>query len=348
MNRKHFLVLLLLVAGIYACNKDDVANVIEPVFEGFRKPANFPEPAYRFADNEVTKGGFELGRKLFYDRILSGNNTISCGDCHIQTSAFTHHGHTVSHGIFDRLGTRNSPAIMNLAWSNSFMWDGGIADLDLQSVAPITNHVEMDETMPNVLAKLKASPTYPALFKNAYGTEEITTARFLKALSQFMVMCVSSNSRYDSVMRNEGGVTFTQAEAEGRAIVQQKCGGCHKEPLFTDNGFRNNGLVPSTVNDEGRYAVTQNADDRYKFKVPSLRNLAYTAPYMHDGRLLTLDAVLDHYTTGVQASPTLDAALQQNGRTGIALTAEEKGKILSFLNTLNDRAFLFDKRFSEQ
>ena len=127
------------------------------VFAGFQKPSNFPEPAYHFNTNTVTKDGFELGRKLFYETRLSANNTISCGSCHIQTSAFTHHGHTVSHGIFDRLGTRNSPPIMNLAWNTSFMWDGGIADLDLQPVAPITNHLEMDETMPNVLNKLRNS-----------------------------------------------------------------------------------------------------------------------------------------------------------------------------------------------
>lgn len=335
------------LAGIYACQKE-ITETIEVPFIGFKQPSNFPEPAYHFTTNPVTKDGFELGRKLFYETMLSANNTISCGSCHIQTSAFTHHGHTVSHGIFDRMGTRNSPPIMNLAWSTSFMWDGGIADMDLQSVAPITNHLEMDETMANVLNKLRNSAQYPALFKKAYGTEEISTANFLRSISQFMAMCVSSNSKYDSVMRNEGHVTFTAEEFEGRELVKQKCGNCHKEPLFTDNSFRNNGLSVSMVNDEGRYLVTQNATDKYKFKVPSLRNLAYTAPYMHDGRLLTLNAVLDHYSTQVQNTPNLDPLLNQNGSSGIPLTASEKAKILSFLNTLNDKAFLFDKRFSEQ
>jgi cytochrome c peroxidase len=344
MNRRYWLFIILFLAGIYACRKEFVP-VID--FTGFQKPSNFPEPAYHFATNTVTQDGFELGRQLFYETMLSANNTISCGSCHIQTSAFTHHGHTVSHGIFDRQGTRNSPPIMNLAWNSSFMWDGGIADLDLQSVAPITNHLEMDETMPNVLNKLRSSPQYPALFKKAYGTEEITTSAFLKALSQFMVMCVSSNSRYDSIMRNEGNKKFTTEEQEGQLLVQQKCGGCHPEPLFTDNSFRNNGLSISMVNDEGRYLITQNVGDRYKFKVPSLRNLAYTAPYMHDGRLLTLDAVLDHYTSQVQNTANLDPLLKQNSTSGIALTVAEKAKIISFLKTLNDRSFLFDKRFSE-
>ncbi|HRG83455.1 MAG TPA: cytochrome c peroxidase [Chitinophagaceae bacterium] len=343
MSRLQFIVLILFLAGIVACRKEVMDS-----FRGFEQPAHFPAPVYRFGTNTITKDGFELGRKLFYDTRLSANNTISCGSCHIQTAAFTHHGHNTSHGIFDQQGTRNAPPIMNLAWNTSFMWDGGIADLDLQSVAPITNPVEMGETMPAVLSKLRSSSDYPALFKKAFGSEEITTTGFLKALSQFMVMCVSSNSRYDSIMRNQGGARFTATEEAGRNLVQQKCGACHPEPLFTDFSFRNNGLTPSSINDEGRYMVTQIANDRYKFKVPSLRNLAYTAPFMHDGRFLTLDAVLDHYHGQVQDMPTLDPLLKQPGYTGIPLTADEKQKIKAFLLTLNDRSFLFDKRFSEQ
>ncbi len=343
MNRKHLIVLLLFGISIYACKKE----VIE-TFASFQKPTNFPEPVYHFSTNAVTKEGFELGRKLFYDPILSANNTISCGSCHIQTSAFTHHGHSVSHGIFDRMGTRNSPPIMNLAWNTSFMWDGGIFDLDLQAIAPITNHVEMDETMANVLNKLRSSSQYPALFKRAYGTDEITTSSFLKALSQFMVMCVSSNSKYDSVMRNEGGKSFTPDEQQGYTIFKQKCSTCHKEPLFTDNSFRNNGISISGVNDEGRYMITQNDGDKYKFKVPSLRNLAYTAPYMHDGRFFTVEAVLDHYSSQVQQTPNLDPVFQQGSSLGIPLTVVEKQQLVTFLQTLNDKTFITDKQFSEQ
>ncbi|MCX6318002.1 MAG: cytochrome-c peroxidase [Bacteroidetes bacterium] len=343
MKRTYLIVSLFFLTGFLACKKE-----VMETFAGFQRPTNFPEPAYHFATNKITKEGFELGRKLFYEVQLSANNTISCGSCHIQTAAFTHHGHALSHGIFDRMGTRNAPPIMNLAWNTSFMWDGGIVDLDLQSIAPITNHVEMDETMPNVLNKLRNSTVYPALFKKAWGSEEITSTGFLKALSQFMVMCVSSNSKYDSVMGNENGKVFTAEEQEGRVLVQQKCGACHTEPLFTDNRFRNNGLVPSSTNDEGRYLITQLDNDRYKFRVPSLRNLAYTAPYMHDGRLLTLDAVLDHYTSQVQATPNLDPLLQQGGIMGVQLTASERTKIKAFLNTLNDKSFLLDRRFAEQ
>ncbi|RZL98704.1 MAG: cytochrome-c peroxidase, partial [Pedobacter sp.] len=255
-----------------------------------------------------------------------------------------HHGHSVSHGILDRVGTRNSPPIMNLAWNSSFMWDGGIADLDLQSIAPITNHVEMDETMANVLNKLRNSPVYPGMFQKAFGTTEINTSNFLKALSQFMLMCVSSNSKYDSVMRQEPGKHFTESEATGYALFKQKCNTCHREPLFTDHSFRNNGISVSSVNDEGRYGITQNEADRYRFKVPSLRNLSFTAPYMHDGRFLTIDAVLDHYNSQVQHTQNLDPLLQN----GIPLSSSDRVNLTAFLLTLNDHSFLADRRFSEQ
>lgn len=337
-----YMIVMILIAAICACNKD----VAEKMFEGFQIPANFPQPVYHFNTNPVTKEGFELGRKLFYDPVLSANNTISCGSCHISTSAFTHHGHSVSHGIFDRLGTRNSPPIMNLAWSKTFMWDGGIVDMDLQPIAPITNHAEMDDSVINVLNRLRSDPHYPALFQKAFGPGEITGAHMLKALSQFMAMCVSSNAKYDSVQRNQA--TFTADEQAGYILFKQKCNDCHTEPLFTDQSFRNNGLSISMVNDKGRYNVTLQDKDMYTFKVPSLRNLAYTPPYMHDGRLLNLEGVLDHYNGQVKQTPNLDPLLQKGSQPGIALSADEKIKLLDFLNTLNDRVFIMDKRFSEQ
>lgn len=338
MYRKHFIITAILITGIAACNKD-VADYFT-----FTKPAEFPQPAYHFETNTVTRAGFELGRKLFYDPILSSNNTISCSSCHIQTAAFTHHGHSVSHGIFDRLGTRNSPPIMNLAWSPTYMWDGGIFDLDMQPIAPITNHVEMDDTMANVIKKLQASSVYPPLFKKAFGSSEVTSALFLKALSQFMVMCVSDNAKYDSVKR--GQAIFTASEQAGYELYKQKCSACHTEPLFTDYSFRNNGLSISTVDDKGRYNVTLNEEDKYRFKVPSLRNLYYTPPYMHDGRFLTLDAVLNHYTGEVQRTPNLDPILAGPAQAGIAITAEEKENILAFLQTLNDRYFVTNPRLA--
>jgi len=341
MGRKQFITIFFFVAGIIACNKEVVER-----FAGFQKPSNFPAPVYHFETNPVTKEGFELGRKLFYDAILSANNTISCGSCHIQTSAFTQHGHKTSHGIFDQFGIRNSTPVMNLAWSNSFMWDGGITDLDLQPIAPITSHVEMGDTMANVLNKLQRHAQYPKLFKNAFGNENITTANFLKALSQFMVMCISSNSKYDSVMRQQA--SFTTEETEGYNIFKQKCSSCHAEPLFTDNSFRSNGLSLNAANDLGRFVITLNDGDKFKFKVPSLRNLEYTTPYMHDGRKFTLEGVLNHYETGIDQLQNLDPLLQQNTRPGIAFATGEKEKLLAFLQTLNDKSFLLNPDLSEQ
>lgn len=349
MKRTYWIVLVGMGSAIYACGKKDVTNnASASLFSRFEVPANFPQPVYNVANNEVTEAGFTLGRKLFYEPRLSRNNTISCGSCHIQTSAFTQHGHDVSHGIDDLLGTRNSPPIMNLAWSPAYMWDGGVFNLDLQPIAPITNPVEMDETIENVISKLKVHPDYPGLFKKAFGTEDITNARMMKALSQFMVRCVSSNAKYDSVVRKQGGVTFTNQEQEGYALFQAKCSSCHTEPLFTNYSFRNNGLSITAVKDQGHYLVTLQDTDKYKFKVPSLRNLAYTAPFMHDGRYLTVNAVLNHYTGNVQATANLDPLLQKNGNLGIALTDEEKTKLLAFLNTLNDKKFITDKLLSEQ
>jgi cytochrome c peroxidase len=333
---------------IIACKKSE--PIIEQIetFLGFQKPANFPEPVYHLAGNKVTKEGFELGRALFYEPRLSRNNTVTCGSCHIQSSAFTQHGHDVSHGIDDRLGTRNSPPIMNLAWNKAFMWGGGVYDLDLQPIVPITTHEEMDENLANVFAKLQAMPKYTNMFKSAFGTEEITTARFMKALSQFMVMCISSNSKYDKVMRKEGNVSFTTAELEGYNLFKEKCASCHSEPLFTDGSFRNNGLAPSAINDMGLYTATLKETDKYKFKVPSLRNLQYTGPYMHDGRFLTLEGVLNHYNSEVRATQNLDPLLAQGIKLGVSLSETEKSRITSFLSTLNDKEFINNKLFAEQ
>ena len=332
---------------VLACKKNQpVKEEIESMF-GFVKPVNFPEPEYDFDNNKVTKAGFELGRALFYEPRLSRNNTITCGSCHIQSSAFTQHGHDVSHGIDDRLGTRNSPPIMNLAWNKAFMWGGGVFDLDLQPIVPITTHEEMDESLDNVLGKLRNMPKYTGLFRAAFGTEEVSTARFMKALSQFMLMCVSSNSKYDKVMRKEGGAVFTADEREGYVLFKEKCASCHSEPLFTDGSFRNNGLPPNAIKDQGLYVATLKDTDRYKFKVPSLRNLRFTAPYMHDGRFLTLNAVFQHYTEGVQDSPTLDPLLKKD-RTGIALGDQEKVKLTAFLSTLDDEEFINNPLLSEQ
>lgn len=337
----------------YSCKKDSPADnpvVEDPSLVGieFKIPKDWPVPVYNFQGNPLNKEGFKLGRKLFYERKLSKDNTISCGSCHQSFAAFSQIEHDVSHGVDERLGTRNSPALFNLNWHTSFFWDGGVNHIELQPFGPITNPLEMDETLVNIVSKLQGDAGYKQLFKDAFGSEEVTTQRIAKALAQFMGTMVSSNSKYDKYIRNEAGGSFTTQETEGLTIFRNKCGTCHKEPLFSDFSFRNNGLelVNNTkgVIDSGRGVITPfDPTSYYKFKVPSVRNLKYTTPYMHDGRFTTIDQVLEHYTTGVHQTPNLDPLLAS----GIALTASEKDAIKAFLNTLNDEGFVKDIRFLE-
>ena len=317
---------------------------VEPLNEiAFEVPKGWPEPAYKFENNKVTNAGFELGKKLFFDPRLSRNNTISCGSCHQPFAAFAQLDHAVSHGVEDRLGTRNSPGLFNLNWHTGFFWDGGVNHIESQPLNPIKNPLEMDETLENILVKLNADQDYQRRFRQALGNDTINTQRILKALAQFMGMLVSSNSKYDKHIRGEAGGELTAAELNGLSIFRSNCSSCHSEPLFSDFSYRNNGLKPSVVNDSGRAVITRTTTDLHKFKVPSLRNLKYTGPYMHDGRITSLDKVLDHYATGIHQSATLDPIL----RNGIPLTAQERADLLSFLNTLNDEEFVKEAKFRQ-
>ncbi|WP_395633155.1 cytochrome-c peroxidase [Flavobacterium sp.] len=344
--KKHFLWLFVLPL-LWRCSNDD-SDEYQNIPIAFTAPANFPPIAYNFANNPLTEKGFELGKKLFYDGRLSSDGPISCGFCHIQEDAFTHHGHTFSHGVGEAIGTRNTPPIQNLAYQTTFMWDGATDHLDLQAVIPLTSPIEMNGNFNDIIAMMKGDATYRKLFKQAFPDGEINSENMLKALGQFMVMVTSSNSRFDKYRRNETGGTLTAEELEGYALFNQKCASCHATDIFTDNSFRNNGLpVNPSINDIGRYRVTELPQDLHKFKVPSLRNIEKTAPYMHDGRFYTLEAVLNHYSSGVIASATLDPVLQNNSVLGIPLTDSEKTKLIAFLKTLTDNQYLTDPRFAE-
>ncbi|MBS1596550.1 MAG: c-type cytochrome [Bacteroidetes bacterium] len=323
-----------------ACKKNDTSGAVK-----FVAPASFPTPVYNLSANPLTQSGFVLGRKLFYDNRLSRDSTISCGSCHQQFASFVHAGHIVSHGIDNKLGHRNTPALVNLAWSYDFFWDGGVHDMDLVPPNPIKNPVEMDAQLPVVLDRLRNDSKYPGMFKDAFGTDEITTTRFLQALSQFMYTLVSANSKYDKYVRGE--TTLAAEEQQGLHLFQQKCATCHTTDLFTDRKFHNNGIQP-TITDSGRYNVTLDPADIGKFKTPTLRNIEKTGPYMHTGGLRSLQAVLDYYGSSVNASATLDTVLTRDGRTGIALSEDEKTQIIAFLKTLTDEDFMKDPRFSEQ
>ena len=344
---KHLLWLLL--PFVISCSNDAAkdADYVDIPLE-FAVPSNFPDLVYNIGQNQPTEKGFELGKKIFYDGRLASDGLVSCGFCHLQANAFTHHGHTVSHGVNDAIGTRNATPIQNMAFQTSFMYDGAANHLDLQPIIPLTSEIEMNGNLNAILKMMKEDKEYQKLFGQAFADKAITTENMLKALSQFMVMMVSSNSKFDKHRRNETGGTFTSEESAGYALFKAKCASCHATDLMTDHSFRNNGLaVNPKVNDVGRYLVTELVTDYYKFKVQSLRNIAVTAPYMHDGRFGTLEGVLNHYDSGVLDSETLDPILKQNGKLGIPLSDTEKQQLIAFLKTLTDTQYLTDKRFSE-
>ena len=342
---------IFLLAGILLMQtgcKPDPALSAGPVVNAdtisFAVPKGWPQPVYTFQDNTLTQDGFALGRKLFYDPRLSLDNTVSCASCHQQFAAFSHLDHSVSHGIDGLLGTRNAPGLFNEAWQHAYFWDGGVINLENQPINPIQNHVEMGETMAGVITKISADATYQAQFKKIFGDGLINSQRMLRMLAQFMGAMVSANSRYDHYARGESGANFTNSELNGLTLFRQKCASCHVEPLFTDFSYRNNGLMMDPgYNDSGRARITGLPEDYCKFKIPSLRNVAITEPYMHDGRFTTLDAVLEHYRTGITSSATLDPQLA----TGISMTDAEKGDIIAFLQTLTDTTYTHDPRFSD-
>jgi cytochrome c peroxidase len=305
-------------------------------------PKGFPKPVYEFKDNTPTPEKFMLGRRLFYDPILSKDSSISCGFCHMRIAAFAHIDHTLSHGINGLIGRRNVPAIQNMIWKKSFMWDGGVNHLEMQPLAPLTNPVEMNESLDNVISKLQRNKEYVALFQKAFNDTVITSQKMLRALAQFTGMMISANSRYDKYIRGEE--QFTDQELRGLQLFRSHCENCHKEPLFTDESFRNIGLRPDTaLKDSGRMAITGDTEDYMKFKVPSLRNVELTYPYMHDGRFRNLQQVLNHYADGNFYTGNYDKSIERN----IGLTESEKAELIAFLKTLTDKEFVYDRRFAD-
>lgn len=341
-GRKLFIILILiLVAFLFNSFVED-----NPYFHIDKKdcrliiPKGFPKPYYDLKKNKITPAGFLLGRKLFHDPILSLDSSTSCSSCHQRFAAFAHIDHKLSHGINGLIGKRNVPAIQNMIWQNSFMWDGGINHLDLQPIAPITSAVEMNEQLSNVISKLQHKEEYVASFRNAFGDTAISSEKMLKAISQFIALMISSDSRYDKYMA--GKEKFSEQESAGLKTFRARCASCHREPLFTDNSFRNIGLFPDTaLNDSGREAITGKAEDFFKFKVPSLRNVEMTYPYMHDGRFKNLALVLNHYSQGKFYSAYTDSSIVALK----GLTTEEKDNLMAFLKTLTDKTFLYDRRF---
>lgn len=294
--------------------------------------------------NPLTVEGVALGKRLFYDPILSGDNTQSCASCHLQEFAFTD-PNQFSTGITGEQGPRNAMPLVNLGWQTKFFWDGGANGMESQVMGPITNPIEMHETMANAVAELNAHGEYPELFKAAFGSSEVTSQNIMRAIAQFERILISGNSKYDQYMRGEA--SLTAQELSGKALFEDMskgdCSHCHTMgSTFSDFEFRNTGLDSISV-DEGRYLITLNESDKGKFKTPSLRNVELTGPYMHDGRFQTLLECIEHYNTGFHYSANLDPNLffSVKGR----MTQQEMEDIVAFLKTLTDMEFVNNPAF---
>jgi cytochrome c peroxidase len=338
--------LLLLTVAIMA-----MAAALHPITPTPYKlvyPAYFGHRINLTADNPLTVEGIQLGRRLFYEKKLSKNNTLSCASCHQQSRAFTD-GRRFSLGFDGTPTKRNSMTLTNILWVQNLFWDGRATSLEAQAQTPLTDAHEMGQSLEGSIQKI---PEYAPLFEAAFGSPGITPDRLIKALTQFERTLISADSRYDKYIRGE--VTFTASEQRGlnlffgnRRIRSAGCSNCHGGPRTFDETYHNNGL-DADPKDSGREAFTHQSYDHGRFRVVTLRNIALTAPYMHDGRFNTLQQVINHYSDHLQASRTLSPSLKDTTNTPINLhlSKQEKACLLDFLNTLTDSAFITDPRFA--
>lgn len=361
---------LVILGTVWSCDKPeppapgctncpDESGVIEgpynPVDYVFELPEWMPDPIIP-EDNRPTEAGIALGRQLFYDPILSADSTQSCASCHLQSLAFTD-GRVFSEGIRGLEGTRNAMSLVNLGYNaRGFFWDGRSKTLEEQALVPIEDHLEMDNSWEAVEQDLRQHPEYPQRFRAAFGidhTDQLTRNLVVKALSQFERTLISYESRYDQIIWERKGFP-TDSEQRGielffiednQSLEHPGCSHCHFNPHFTDHGFKNNGLdsvgALTDFDDLGRGGVNNNVYDNGKFRVPSLRNIALTAPYMHDGRFQTLEEVLDHYSSGGHGVANEDPNIRP-----FTLTERDKADLIAFLNMLTDTTFTQKEAFS--
>ncbi|MEZ4916393.1 MAG: cytochrome c peroxidase [Chitinophagales bacterium] len=328
-------ILILLSVILVSCHKETDTPAY-PVY-----PSYFPAPVYQFTTNKLTENGFLLGRKLFFDPFLSKDGSISCASCHHPNKYFADEGMAISEGVGGKFGIRNAPSITNTVFTPAFMWDGGVAHLDVSALPALTDTNEMAETMAHLIEKLNNHAEYPALFEKAFGSDSIYTQVLFYAFSQYVGSVVSASAKYDKV--KQGKASFTQKEQAGYAIFKTQCNTCHTEPLFTNYSYKNNGLDNNFSEDLGRGRITLSPADEGKFRVPSLRNVMQTAPYMHGGRFATINEVLNHYTNGIVQSATLDESLQN----GISLSEADKTNLILFLHTLTDEDMRNNSKYYE-
>jgi cytochrome c peroxidase len=360
MNARFIPLALIVSTALVSCKKDGMieqdTNILTLEQNGIFPAPNIP------ADNPITAARSELGRKLFYDKLLSSDQSISCASCHFQGDGFADENQ-FSTGVGGAQGGRQGMAIFNLAWHNGgFFWDGRAATLREQALGPIENPLEMNESLSSVVTKLNNTSTYPALFSSAFGDASINADRIGLALENFMLSIVSNDSKYDQFL--SGNVTLSASEERGRRLFfgepqgnnmngpggpgGNSCASCHGGANFDSPQFFNVGLDnDANITDIGREAVTGNPGDRAKFKTPSLRNIAVTSPYMHDGRFNTLAQVIQHYNNGVEQSNTLAQQLQGTAENGGGFSGQDRQDIANFLNTLTDPTYLNNPAYSD-
>ena len=323
---------LVLVLGCGTTERSDRPLVVDvPATLG----VELPQPEH----NPMTEHGVELGRTLFFDARLSGRGDLSCASCHRPELAFSD-GLRRSVGAAGTPLPRHTPALLNLAWSPGFFWDGGAKNLESQVFAPLTSPDEMNQDLDRLMDLLAADPVYPQMFARAFG-DGLTLANVARAIAQYERTLISADSRYDRFVSGELGA-LDEHEREGLVAFERHCASCHVPGFFTDQGFHNNGLDDDFPEDDeriawGRGRITHRAADIGKYKTPTLRNVALTAPYMHDGRFATLHDVLEHYRHGLRPSPTLASVLLAgDGTPGLVMTDAQADAIVAFLNALTD------------
>lgn len=333
------LLLVCMIFWLFSCQK----SAIETKSFTLEKPSYFPDVTYPLYNNPLTEAGFDLGKKIFNDPILSIDQSVACSNCHTQSLAFTDAQHHPSVGVGERVGVRDAPPIMNLAFRRTFFWDGSVDQLDFVPLAAIEHPSEMGETLGGVVQKMNNHKEYPSQFLRVFPTmDTITGPLVLKAVAQYLLALVSADSRYDQFVRGE--LNLSPQELAGLKVFEDKCQSCHIPPLFTNEEFVNTGL-DLWSHDPGRAGVTDSDRDRGKFIVPSLRNITLTAPYMHDGRFQTLSEVLDFYEKDVQSADNLAPELKTETGLGFTFTHSEKEDLIAFLSTLTDFNFITNPKF---
>ena len=338
MKFSRIIFLFALVASFSACQKD--AEV--PVVQDFQNiPSWFPEMEIP-AENQLTQARIDMGRKLFYEKKLSRDESISCGSCHKLEKAFTD-AETIAIGVEGRLGLRNTPTLANIGYTDVMFMDGGVMTLELQAQSPIFAHEEMDFTIAEFLDRIDGDAEYETMFHQAYDREPDGFG-ISRAIAAFERTFISGRSRFDAYEYQGDANALSEAEKRGRDIFfssEAACAECHVPPLFTNFEFENIGLYQEYA-DTGLARITQLDEDKGKFKVPNLRNVAETAPYMHNGSLATLEEVVAHFNAGgvghVNQSPLIKP---------LGLTEQEKADLVAFLHSLTDQSFISNPDFSD-